>query len=87
MSTSVILFDQNSNANYVDIMVFEPCVSYFPPAAVWGEIDGMVRKEKSFGITVSSTEISIESSVTTNQIAVFYNSNCNRNSSLIVAGN
>ena len=27
MSTSIILLDQNFNANYVDIMVFEPSVS------------------------------------------------------------
>ena len=35
MSTSIILLDQNFNANYVDIMVFEPSV-LFPPATVWG---------------------------------------------------
>ena len=35
MSTSIILLDQNFNANDVDIMEFEPCV-LFPPAAVWG---------------------------------------------------
>ena len=37
MSTSIILLDQNFNANDVDIMVFEPCV-LFPPAAVGGEL-------------------------------------------------
>ena len=41
MSTSIILLDQNFNANDVDIMVFEPSV-LFLPAAVWGEIDDMV---------------------------------------------
>ena len=47
MSTSIILLDQNFNANDVDIMVFEPCV-LFPSAAVWGGgIDDMVR-EKNF---------------------------------------
>ena len=35
MSTSNILLDQNTNANDVDMMVFEPFV-LFPPAAVWG---------------------------------------------------
>ena len=42
MSTSIIILDQNFNANYVDIMVFEPSV-LFPPAAVWGGIEHMVR--------------------------------------------
>ena len=42
MSTSIILLDQNVNANYVDIMVFESSV-LFTPAAVWGGIDDMVR--------------------------------------------
>ena len=41
MSTSIALLDQNSNANNVDIMVFELSL-LFPPAAVWGEIDDMV---------------------------------------------
>ena len=44
MSTSIILLDQNTNANNVDIMVFEPSL-LFPPAAVWGGgggIDDMV---------------------------------------------
>ena len=36
MSTSIVLFDNYSNANDVDIMVFEPCDSPPPPAAVWG---------------------------------------------------
>ena len=35
MSTSNVLLDYYSNANDVDIMVFEPC-GVFPPAAVWG---------------------------------------------------
>ena len=42
MSTSIIILDQNFNANYVDIMVFEPSV-LFPPAAVWGKIEHMVQ--------------------------------------------
>ena len=44
MSTSIMVLDQNSNANNVDIMVFEPSV-LFPPAAVffWGGIDDMVQ--------------------------------------------
>ena len=45
MSTSIILLDQNFNANYVDIMVFEPfCLIsvLFPPAAIGG-IDDMVH--------------------------------------------
>ena len=44
MSTSIILLDQNFNANYVDIMAFESSV-LFPPAAVWGVgvcVDDMV---------------------------------------------
>ena len=36
MSTSIILLDQNSNANDVDIKVFEPC-NLFRPAAAWGD--------------------------------------------------
>ena len=42
MSTSIILLDQTFNANDVDTMVVEPCF-LFPPAAVWGGVDGMVR--------------------------------------------
>ena len=30
-STSIIILDQNFNANYVDIMVFEPSVLFPPP--------------------------------------------------------
>ena len=41
MSTSIILLDQTFNANYVDIMVFEPSI-FFSPATVWGEIDYIV---------------------------------------------
>ena len=43
MSTSIILLDQNFNANDVDIMAFEPSVLSPPPAAVWGGIDDMVQ--------------------------------------------
>ena len=43
MSTSINLLDQNSNVNDADIMVFEPSL-LFSPAAVWGEIDDLVRK-------------------------------------------
>ena len=39
MSTSIILLEQNVNANDVDIMVFESSV-LFPQ--VWGGIDDMV---------------------------------------------
>ena len=43
MSTSINLFDQISNVNDVDIMVFEHSL-LFPPSAVWGGgIDDMVR--------------------------------------------
>ena len=42
MSTSIILLDQNFNANDVNILVFELPV-LFPSAAVRGEIDDMVR--------------------------------------------
>ena len=35
MSTSIISWDQNSNANDVDIIVFEPC-DQFLPAEAWG---------------------------------------------------
>ena len=35
MSTSIIILDQNVNANHVDTRVFEPS-ALFPPAAVWG---------------------------------------------------
>ena len=45
MSTSITLLDQNSNANDVDIMVFEPSVLLIP-GAVWGT-DYMVPKIKS----------------------------------------
>ena len=47
MSTSIIILDQNFNANYVDIMVFEPSVLFPPPAAVWGGggIEHMVPEE------------------------------------------
>ena len=47
MSTSTILLDQNVRANNVDITVFEPSVLFHPPppAAVWGEIDDMVRNK------------------------------------------
>ena len=41
MSTSIALLDEYSNANDVDIMVFEP-FDLFPPAPVWGGIDDMV---------------------------------------------
>ena len=37
MSTSIILLDQNSNANDVDIIVFEPCV-LFPPCGDFCEL-------------------------------------------------
>ena len=45
MSTSIIILDQNFNANDVDIMVFEPSV-LFPPAQFGGGglIDDMVLK-------------------------------------------
>ena len=48
MSKSVILLDQNSNANDVGIMVFVPCV-LFPPYRVWGggEDDMVPQLEKS----------------------------------------
>ena len=36
MSTSIILLDQSSNANNVDIMVFEP-------VAAWGEMKHKVQ--------------------------------------------
>ena len=35
MSISIMLLDQNSNANDVDIMVFETSV-LFPPPVFWG---------------------------------------------------
>ena len=41
MSTSIILSDRNSNANYVDIMVFEPSASFPPSAVGGGGIDDM----------------------------------------------
>ena len=45
MATLIILLDQNFNANYVDIMVFEASV-LSPPAAVGGGggVDDMVRQ-------------------------------------------
>ena len=43
MSTSIVLLDQNFNANDVDIMVFET-YPLFPPAA---GIDDMVRNDCS----------------------------------------
>ena len=36
MSTSIIILDQNFNANYVDIMVFEPSVLFPPPPQFGG---------------------------------------------------
>ena len=36
MSTSIIILDQNFNANYVDIMVFKPSVLLPPPRRSWG---------------------------------------------------
>ena len=46
MSTSIIILDQNFNANYVDIMVFEPSVLFPPPrrSLGGGEIEHMVRQ-------------------------------------------
>ena len=41
MSTSLILLDQNFNANDVDIMVFEPCVLF--PLGPLGGIRQMVQ--------------------------------------------
>ena len=41
MSTRNFLLYQNSNANNVDIMVYEPSL-LFPPAAVWGGINDLV---------------------------------------------
>ena len=47
MSTSILLFDQNFNANDVDIMAFEPCV-LFPTQGTrlggGGGIEHMVPK-------------------------------------------
>ena len=47
MSTSTILLDQNSNANNVDIMVFEPSL-LFPSCRSLGGggIDDMVQHRK-----------------------------------------
>ena len=42
MSTSIILLGQNVNANYVGIMVFEPCFLFFPCGSLGG-IRHMVR--------------------------------------------
>ena len=36
MSTTIITLDQNFNANYVDIMVFEPSVLFPPPPPQFG---------------------------------------------------
>ena len=36
MSISIIIFYQNFNANYVDIMVFEPSVLFPPPQFFFG---------------------------------------------------
>ena len=35
MSASIILLDQNFNANDVDIMVFQPCILFSP----WGGLN------------------------------------------------
>ena len=48
MSTSIIVLDQTFNANYVDIMVFEPSV-LFPPAAVWGGGELNTWSDPTFG--------------------------------------
>ena len=42
MSTSIFLLDQNSNANDVDMMVFEP--ASYPPCGCLGNTEHMVRK-------------------------------------------
>ena len=47
MSTSITLLDQNSNANNVDIMVFEPCV-LFTPATAWGGGGNYTHGPKNF---------------------------------------
>ena len=47
MSTSVVSLELNSNANDVDIMVFELCVLFPLPPRGGGEIDDMVRNNYS----------------------------------------
>ena len=42
MSTLIILLDQNFNANYIEMIVFEPSVLFHPPPQ-FGGIDDMVR--------------------------------------------
>ena len=54
-STSIILLDQNLNANDVDIMVFEPSVLSPPPPQLGG-IDDMVQKFKKIGGGGGGTE-------------------------------
>ena len=43
MSTSIILLDQNTNVNNVDIMVFEPSLLIPPCRSLGGGIDDMVQ--------------------------------------------
>ena len=55
MSTSIILLDQNFNANDVDIILFEASL-LFSPAAVWGRKDDMVPKIGKILKFISETE-------------------------------
>ena len=55
MSTSIILLDQNSNANDVDSVVFEPCVLFPSPQFFFGGGD---RWHGAFVFHVSGHTIS-----------------------------
>ena len=66
MSTSIILLDQNSNANNVDIIVFEPCV-LFPLAVAflfsneYGNSRVIKRKKMNISITFNLLQIQVKS--------------------------
>ena len=58
MSTSIILLDENFNANDVDIMVFEPCVCLISPCRrSAGNIEHMVRKMDCADFAVFSSHL------------------------------
>ena len=58
MSTSIIILDQNFNANYVDIMVFEPSVLFPSPPQFGGGIEHMVQNGTT---TIRTNDISYNS--------------------------
>ena len=60
MSTSIVLLDQNFNANDVDIMVFKPCVLFPPCGRLGGGIEHMVRRNKKERVATLGTNTSYD---------------------------